>query len=159
MNRGMIRHLPLAATALAAGLAFAAPARATPCTGQQGAGAVKLEIHAVSVRSTRGEIVFTVYPDDKSRFLASGGKLARARIAASAPVTTACFWLEPGHYAVALYHDENGDHDFNRSLFKVKEGFGFSNDARTTMALPAFEKVRFALPAKGTDIRVTMRYP
>lgn len=136
----------------------AAPAWAADCVGAPGAGKVKLEISATNVRNGAGEVAFTVYPDDRSRFLASGGKLVRARIPASAPVTRACFWLKPGHYAVATYHDENGDHNFNRTLFAIKEGFGFSNDAPTTLGLPAFADVRFPVPAGGASIAVKTRY-
>src|SRR3546814_17710345 len=60
------------------------------------------------------------------------------------PRTSACFWVTPGHYAVAIYHDENGDRKFNRTLTTPKEGFGFSNDAPTTFGLSSFAKVRFA---------------
>ena len=95
-----------------------------------------------------GEVAFTVYPDDKKRFLAKGGKLgARARVRAPSP--RACFWLKPGYYAIAQYHDENSDHNFNRTLFMPKEGFGFSNDAPTSIGLPSFDAARTALPASG----------
>lgn len=135
-----------------------APAQAAGCAGTPGEGKVKLDVSATALRNGKGEVAFTVYPDDRSRFLARGGKLLRARIVASAPVTRACFWLKAGHYAVATYHDENGDHDFNRSLLAIKEGFGFSNDAPTVLGLPAFKDVRFAVPAGGASIAVKTRY-
>jgi len=144
---------------IALSIALAAtPAAAQTCTGSATAGAVKLTVQATGLRSVDGEVAFTVYPDDKGRFLSKGGKLLRARVPARAPVTTACFWLPPGHYAVAQYHDENGDHDFNRTLFAPKEGFGFSNDAPTSIGLPAFAATRFAVPAGGTTMRMAMRY-
>ena len=133
-------------------------AQAQGCVGTPAAGAVRLVVQAIDLRSARGEVAFTVYPDAKRRFLAKGGKLARARVPARAPATSACFWLSPGHYAIAQYHDENGDRDFNRSLWTPKEGFGFSNDAPTSIGLPSFDATRFALPAGGTTIRMRMRY-
>lgn len=139
-----------------AGAAVAAPAGA--CVGEPGAGRVKLEVSATNLRSAKGEVAFTVYPDDRKRFLAGGGKLARDRVSTVAPVTRACFWLNPGHYAIATYHDENGDRDFNRTLFSIKEGFGFSNDAPTTLGLPSFEAVRFQLPEQGRVIAIRTRY-
>jgi uncharacterized protein (DUF2141 family) len=140
-------------------LAVATPAlAANTCVGTPGPTMVKLVTQAVDVRNARGEVAFTVYGDDSHRFLAKHGKLARARIPAATPVTSACFWLKPGAYAVAIYHDENDDHDFNRTLFSIKEGFGFSNDAPTTLGLPSFSDVRFALPQGGRTVRITMRY-
>lgn len=140
-------------------LALASPARAaSACAGMPGPGMVQLVTQAVGVRNAKGEVAVTVYGDDSHRFLAKHGKLARARVAAAAPVTSACFWLKPGTYAVAIYHDENDDHDFNRTLFSIKEGFGFSNDAPTTLGLPSFSAVRFMLPPSGRTMRITMRY-
>lgn len=135
-----------------------AAAPAIACVGEPGAGKVKLEVSATSLRNSRGEVAFTVYPDDRKRFLAGGGKLARDRVGTVAPTTRTCFWLRPGHYAIATYHDENGDRDFNRTLFSIKEGFGFSNDAPTTLGLPSFEAVRFQLPEQGRAIAIRTRY-
>lgn len=146
-------------TLLAAGLALApVPAAAQQCAGAPGGGAVQLTVRATGLRNARGEVAFTVYPDVKSRFLAKGGKLLRIRTPARAPVTAACFWLRPGYYAIAQYHDENGDHDFNRTLWTPKEGFGFSNDAPTSIGLPSFASARFALPAAGATVSMKMRY-
>lgn len=150
----MIMLRPLAAALLLA----PGPALAQTCAGTPGAGAVKLVTTATSIRNARGEVAFTVYPDDKRRFLAKGGKLLRVRTPARTGTTAACFWLPPGHYAVATYHDENGDRDFNRTLWMPKEGFGFSNDAPTSTGLPAFAKARFAVPAAGRTMRITTRY-
>ncbi len=150
-------NLPLL-LALAAGatLASASAAAAETCVGTPGNGAAKLVLEATTLHNAVGEVAFTVYPDDKGRFLAKGGKLARARVSAAQP--HACFWLKPGYYAVAQYHDENSDHDFNRTLFLPKEGFGFSNDAPTSVGLPSFASARVALPAGGTVVRMKMRY-
>jgi uncharacterized protein (DUF2141 family) len=143
----------LAAVALVAPLQASA---AEACEGAPGNGAAKLVLEATTMHNAVGEVAFTVYPDDKSRFLSKGGKLVRARVSAGTP--RACFWLKPGYYAVAQYHDENSDHNFNRTLFMPKEGFGFSNDAPTSVGLPSFEAVRFVLPAGGSTVRMKMRY-
>ena len=149
----MIRPLLLAVLALAP-----TAAAAQGCIGTPGRGATRLTAAATGVRSAGGEVVFTVYPDDKRRFLKKGGKLLRARAPARRGSTEACFWLPPGGYALAQYHDENGDHDFNRTLWAPKEGFGFSNDAPTSFGLPSFASARIVLPAGGTTVRMQMRY-
>lgn len=152
----MTRFLPFI---LAAGV-FAVPvaASAQDCAGTRTAGSVRLDTIATGLRNAKGEVAFTVYANNRSRFLAKGGKLLRARVPAAAPTTRACFWLPPAQYEVAVYHDENGDHDFNRTLFLPKEGFGFSNDASTTLGLPKMEDARFTLPAGGTAVTMRMRY-
>ena len=143
--------------AIAAAGATSASAQTT-CAGQAGPAMVKLSVAATDLRNSSGEMAITLYGDSKSRFLAKGGKLARQRVPAHAPTTSVCFWVKPGAYAVATYHDENGDHDFNRTLFAIKEGFGFSNDAPTTLGLPSFSAARFLVPASGAAIRIRTRY-
>jgi uncharacterized protein (DUF2141 family) len=120
----------------------------------------KLIVEVGGVRSALGEMVVTVYPDDSKRFLAPKGKLLRVRTPTKAPVSTACFFLpKPGYYAVAVYHDENGDHKFNRTLVGLPaEGFGFSNDPSTSTGLPAFKSVRFQAGANETEIHLKLRY-
>lgn len=141
-----------------AAVASPGAAVAQECVGPEAPGTVRLIVEGVGLRNAAGEVAFTVYPDDRRRFLARGGKLARARVPAQAPVTRACFNLRPGSYAVAQYHDENRDHDFNRSLIAPKEGFGFSNDAPTSIGLPSLSAARFALPPGGRVLRMRMRY-
>jgi uncharacterized protein (DUF2141 family) len=138
-------------------LASGASAQKPACVGTAGADAVRLTVVATDLRNDRGEVAITIYPDDAKRFLAKKGKLLRARVPTRTAETTACFWVARGHYAVATYHDENGDHSFNRTLFSIKEGFGFSNDAPTTLGLPSFERVRFAVPG-DTVVRIRTRY-
>jgi uncharacterized protein (DUF2141 family) len=146
---------------LVALLASAEPAAAKDaCEGTPGSGAVKLTVQVVHLRSAKGQVTVTVYPDDPHRFLAHHAKLLRQRVPAALPVTSSCFWLRPGVYALALYHDENQNGDFDRNPVGIPvEGFGFSNDAPTRFSLPAFDAVRFRLPPEGRTMRVTMRYP
>ena len=154
----MIRIVSLlSAVAAASFLAPAANAQGSACLGAPQTGSVRLTVVATDLRNAQGEVAITLYPDDSRRFLAKKGKLLRARVPTRSPETTACFWVSPGHYAVATYHDENGDHDFNRTLFTIKEGFGFSNDAPTTLGLPRFARVRFAVPG-DTVVRIRTRY-
>jgi uncharacterized protein (DUF2141 family) len=143
---------------LLAALLVPGAAQAQACVGERRSGTVRLQLEATALHNAAGEVAFTVYPDDRSRFLKGGGKLARARVPAAQPVTRACFWLPPGSYALAFYHDENGDRDFNRTLFAPKEGFGFSNDAPTSIGLPSLAAVRFPLPAGGRTLAMRTRY-
>lgn len=146
----------VAALALAAGLAGSAHAAgADVCEGRPSAN--RMTVQVTAVRAARGEMAITVYPDDEKRFLAPHGKLLRVRPAAQAPTTTACFWLpRPGYYEVTVYHDENANGHFDRALTGLPtEGFGFSNNPPTPMALPPFKATRVL--AGGADTKVTIR--
>ncbi|HEX7885533.1 MAG TPA: DUF2141 domain-containing protein [Phenylobacterium sp.] len=148
-----------AAIAIAAGVLSASPALADQgCAGVRAPTSSKLTVHVTGVRPAVGEVAITVYPDDKRRFLAKGGKLARQRLRAAASVR-ACFWAPPGSYAVAIYHDRDGDRDFDRTIVGLPaEGFGFSNDPETKTGLPALSAVRFRLGAGERVVPIQMRY-
>ena len=142
-------------------LGLATPAQAATaddCEGRESQ--TKLTVQIIGVRAARGEMAITLYPDDASRFLAPHQKLARIRAVAQAPMTTACFWLPaPGFYAVSVYHDENANRDFDRTIVGLPaEGFAFSNDPPTPTALPPFKAVRFKAGEGETRIKVRLKY-
>lgn len=148
-----------AAFAVAATLVAASPALADQgCAGTRAPTSSKLTVQVNGVKPPVGEVAITIYPDDKRRFLAKGGKLARQRIKAAATVR-ACFWVPQGAYAVAVYHDRDGDRDFDRTLVGLPaEGFGFSNDPDTKTGLPSFSSVRFRVGPGERVTPVQMKY-
>lgn len=154
----MMKMMTIPLVSLTALLIPVGAASAQTCVGAPGPGMARLTVDATDLKNAQGEVAITIYNDDKSRFLAKGGKFLRARVPAVQPVTSACFWLKPGVYEIAQYHDENADRHFNRTLFVPKEGFGFSNDASTTLGLPSMKDTQFEVPAGGRTIRVKMRY-
>ncbi len=70
--------------------------------------------------------------------------LCRHGSPAKAGTTRVCIYVpKPGIYAIAVYHDQDGNRKFNRSgIGFPKEPFGFSNNASTLAGLPAFKSVR-----------------
>jgi uncharacterized protein (DUF2141 family) len=65
--------------------------------------------------------------------------------------------LAPGAYAVAVYHDENGNGKMDANFLGIpKEPTGASNDAKGKMGPPKFEDARFALDGDKT-ITVTVQ--
>ena len=146
----------LIALGAAAALAPVQAHAADTCEGTPGNGNAKLVLEATTLHNTAGQVAFAIYPDDKSRFLAKGAKVGRARVSAANP--HACFWMKPGHYAIAQYHDENGDHKFNRTLLMPKEGFGFSNNPAMKPRAPRWDEIRFALVPGAVTQTIRVRY-
>ncbi len=65
--------------------------------------------------------------------------------------------LPAGDYAVKVMHDENGNGKLDTNMLGMPlEGYGFSNDPKV-MRKPTFEEARFALPAEGAAIAITLR--
>ncbi len=59
--------------------------------------------------------------------------------------------LPNGEYAIALYHDVNGDGICNLNLISIpKEPYGFSNNVKPVFSAPTFESTKFALNSDKT---------
>ena len=55
--------------------------------------------------------------------------------------------VAPGEYAIAVFHDENGNDDLDRNVFGIpSEGTGASNDAHNMFGPPSYDDARFQLP-------------
>ena len=152
----VFHKIGLAAAAIAA---LPATAAAQDCTGP--ASNVRFYVDVENIRSSNGLIAVTLYADDSSRFLARRGSLYVGRIQARAPTTRVCIHLPgTGVYAIAVYHDEDGNRRINRSgIGMPQEGFGFSNNPRTLLSVPSFRSVRINVPRTNMRTSVRLRYP
>jgi uncharacterized protein (DUF2141 family) len=67
--------------------------------------------------------------------------------------------LPPGGYAVAAYHDENGDGKLDTGFLGIPtEGLASSNDAKGFMGPPSFEKARVEVAPGENRIVVHVAY-
>ncbi len=107
-----------------------------------------------------GNITYTLYGEDPRLFLKPHGSIALTRVQLSGPGAEACFAVgAPGAYAVAVYHDENGNGHFDRNFLGLPaEGFGFSNDAPTILGPPSYGAARLDVGPGDTRITIRLRY-
>jgi uncharacterized protein (DUF2141 family) len=139
------------------GLATAASAQSPAPLGDTG---VRIAVRVHGVRSTGGEVVAVLYGDNPDDFLRSGKRLERARV----PATTGVVVLElvaprPGRYAIAVYHDENGNRKFDRALTGLPtEGYGLSNNPRIWLRPPHLADAAFVVNARPTAVDIDLRY-
>ena len=142
--------------------AAADPARAAgPCAAPGvPATAPRLDVVVTGARSVAGNVTFTLYGSNPAAFLAHRGSIALIRSPLSADGAAACFAVPAaGTYAVAVYHDENDNHHFDRTLIGLPaEGYGFSNDAPIRLGPPSFAAVRFQVGSGETRIAIRLRY-
>jgi uncharacterized protein (DUF2141 family) len=67
--------------------------------------------------------------------------------------------LEPGNYAVAILHDENGDGQLNCNFLGIPtEGFGFSQNPTIRVGAPKFAESTFIVASPKTNIQVKLNY-
>jgi len=149
----------LAAAALAACLSSHAAAESPACTGHPSA--TRLYVDVDNVTSSDGLIAVTLYADDASKFLAHHGSLYVGRVPAKSGTTTVCIYVPAtGTYALAVYHDANANRKFDRTAIGLPaEGFGFSNNPRVFLGMPAWRSVRLAVPRGDMHTRIRLRYP
>jgi uncharacterized protein (DUF2141 family) len=121
---------------------------------------VRLQVSVSGMRTTRGQIVITIYPDAQKGFLKGAYKLAEQRLPVVLPVTHACFVMPaPGNYAVALFGDVNDNDHFDLTLLGTPaEGYGFSNNPHLVFGPPKIGKVRFPAHIGDNQIDVRMQY-
>ncbi len=130
------------------------------CEGTPAANQGVLHVSVSGMRSAKGNVTITIYPDDAAHFLDGKFKIARQTVPVTLPATTACFLLPaPGTYAVALFHDENADGHLNTSALGIPtEGYGFSNNPTLYFGPPGLDKVRFTLHPGDNGVGVRMKY-
>ena len=67
--------------------------------------------------------------------------------------------VKPGLYAVAVFHDEDGDGEMDTVLAIPTEGFGFSNNAKPGMfGPPSFKEAAFRMKSGRRAISIKMQY-
>jgi uncharacterized protein (DUF2141 family) len=140
-------------------LPLGSPGQAAPEECEGPPGPVRLYVDVQGVRSAKGRIEVTVYPDNAARFLKKGGSLYVGRADAQAGRTRVCLQLpRTGHYGLAVSHDANGNKAMDKNFLGLPaEGFGFSNNP-VLFGMPSFAKVRFAVPRSGMQTTVKLRY-
>jgi uncharacterized protein (DUF2141 family) len=120
--------------------------------------AAHLTVRLLGLESGRGEVAVALYAsaesfEKRSDPVASGWVQPRNGTAVWIVET-----LDPGRYAIAAYHDLNGNGRLDRSALGVpSEPYGFSNDARRTFRPPGFDKAAFPVHSGTQTTELTLR--
>ena len=113
---------------------------------------------ALTTRATGGRIAIAVYRDADS--LRRGeGAVRTAMIPRTGRVTTTTLGdLPAGRYAVAVFHDTDGNGRLSTwPIGLPKEAYGFSHNARGRFGPPAFDAAAFDLPTAGARLEISLR--
>ena len=111
------------------------------------------------LRSAKGEVVacLTMRPDAFPE--CERDPQARSIKVPAAATVLIDFGLVPaGHYAIALFHDENSNGRLDKRLMLPREGYGFSRNAPVRMGPPRFVDAAFSTEAAGHHETIRMRY-
>ncbi len=65
--------------------------------------------------------------------------------------------VKPGTYAFHLMHDKNSNGEMDFNAFGIpKEGYGFSNNVKPGLSMPAFKKVAFVVAEQDVTQNVDL---
>ncbi len=140
-------------TALAVGVLALAAYPAMPM------GLAELTVVVEDLRNADGDVRIALWSDpagftDPSAALVETGKKAQL-----GQVTFTFSGLPPGRYAIASFHDENGNGAFDRTILGLpKEGLGFSNGARVNLGPPTFEAAAVEIAGASQVVVVKLQY-
>jgi uncharacterized protein (DUF2141 family) len=119
-----------------------------------------LDIEVIGLRNDSGEVGCSLF-NDAQAFPRDDSKVLRHVWAPIRSHKAICEFtdLAPGDYAAVVFHDENGDHEFNMNAFGMPmEGYGFSNDAAALFAPPDFKSAAFTYNGTHLYIVINIRY-
>lgn len=119
-----------------------------------------LTVEVRGIRSGDGRLYVAVHaPQTRDTFPAGEGVAAFRQDAQVGALRFVVRDLPPGQYAVNAFHDENGNGELDTNLFGIPtEGYGFTNDPKTTFGPPDFEDAAVDLGDASELAVMTMRY-
>jgi uncharacterized protein (DUF2141 family) len=119
-----------------------------------------LTVTVSGLRSNNGKVGCMIYNAPRGYPTDSNAALSRLWCSIANATSTCAFdALTPGTYAVACFHDENGNGKLDTGLFGIpKEGTVASNNAKGFMGPPSFDKAKFTLPSGASTMQLRMSY-
>ena len=119
------------------------------------ASASDLTVNVEGIAQVQGSIMLGLF--DEASYNGDGA-VNGANLAVEGESLTVTFeGLEPGEYAVRLYHDLNDDGEMNTNPFGIPtEPYAFSNDAKGRFGPAKWDAAKFTVEADGTTHTITM---
>ena len=141
-------------------------AAAVACTASVAfeAAAADLEVRIDGLRSADGEVRVALHRQVQEGSFPSNDSVVAAsfRRAAEGAVRVVFADVAPGAYAVAAFHDADGDGALNQNVVGMPtEGHGFSNGARGFMGPPSFDDASVTVDENEAVVSITVaiEYP
>ena len=120
--------------------------------------ATNLIVHASGFAYPRGQAIASLFYEDDDIF-----NKPRERMAAAIQEDKAILLfpnVKPGHYAVLVFHDENGNSELDHNALRFPaEPLGFSNDFALTVfsGMPTFKKLRLTYQTSAEAISILVK--
>ncbi|AXE64016.1 hypothetical protein HPO_05842 [Hyphomonas polymorpha PS728] len=123
-----------------------------------GHGGPQIEVLVTGIYA-EGILTVELYKPSERDFLKKASRLKRVRVPAENGSQRVCFDLpSSGTYAVAAYHDVNGDRELARHWNMLPaEPFALSNNQKLKLRMPKFDEAAFKAGDQTTTVRLELR--
>ena len=126
--------------------------------------AADLVVRIKGVQSAEGDVRVALHRHVPDGDFPGDESVVAAALRPAAPGTVRFVFpdVEPGAYAIAAFHDADGDGDLASNFLGIPtEGYGFSNGALGFMGPPSFEAASFTVgeDAARLAVSVPLGYP
>lgn len=151
----LVLGLPLSAAASGAVATTAATVDPSkPCIERANA----IRVIVTNVRKSKGMITVDLHGDKPEEFLKKKKKLLRIRVPARKGRVEMCLPAPgPGVFAIALYHDVNGNKKFDKNFLGLPaEPYGVSNNPTIGLGAPKHKQARFTVGPNGTTVEIAL---
>ena len=136
------------------------------------ASAADLKVIVDGIRSSAGSLMIGLYDSDEHfqkaitdaaqvGLLNDSARLVGISMRAISGMQSAIFTnLQPGTYALIVFHDENDNGKLDANAWGVPtEGYGFSNNAEGFLGAPSFKDAAVTLHQTDKTIEIRLNYP
>ncbi|MBE7382793.1 MAG: DUF2141 domain-containing protein [Leptolyngbya sp. SIO1E4] len=123
-----------------------------------------LTVEIDGFRDRSGQVCLALFSGSQGFPEVDGDEVSTQCVSLSEPISEASTIvtldnLTLGNYAIALYHDSNGDAVLNTNQWGIPtEGFGFSNNPPVTIGPASYQDSMFLLAGTNTTIQITLQY-
>ncbi len=119
-----------------------------------------LDVRISALHSSRGQVGCTLYRGPQG-FPKDPNAAIQRKWCPITGSTSLCRFdpIPAGTYAVACFHDENGNSKLDTGLFGIpKEGVVVSNRAKGTLGPPSYDDAKFTFNGNATELALPMSY-
>ena len=114
-----------------------------------------LELKVENIKGTSGDLRVAVY-GSPADYRKSAVREVKARVAGD-PMAIHIEGLAAGDYAIALFHDRNGNEKLDSNMIGIPtEPYGFSGSARNPMGPATWDQARFGVAPDGATVTVRL---
>ncbi len=113
-----------------------------------------IQVNVTNIKANKGTILVGLYKNEKD-FLNKTYKGTKIK-ANKEGVQVTFKNIEPGTYAISLYHDKDDNNEMNTFLGIPTEPYGVSNNAKGQFGPPQWEEAKFKVSGQKTIQNISL---